>query len=547
MEDSMGGFSRNEEHHHNSNKKASDINAAGQRRRQLASIIGKERREAFVRAKRFRTATISEGLVNGESMDIVDIDTEIGEHDVLEEKTRRAVEKLRLALSPKKGARKLLSLRNLRKLLSCNARPPIDVAVKAGVVPLLVQCLALGSSEEQLLESAWCLTNIASGDPEQTMAIAPAIPLLIAHISDTRISTAIAEQCVWAMGNCAGDSSSLRDSLLHQGALLPMYHLMGARQMSLAKTSCWAMSNLIKGPNPTAAIDLMKLNSTSNMLINYIATGDEELATEAAWVLVYLTSMSENNSDLLVKSGLFPPLVTRLATSQSVILLPPILRTIGNILAGDTQNAKTDNLLAAGGFVGTVSQCLGSEHRSLQKEAAWVVSNISAGTVFHKQAVFTGGALPALLHLLATAAFDVRKEAAYAIGNMCVGPGGNSEPILEHLTVLLERGCLPGFITLVRSPDLEAARLGLQFLDLVMQWLTDGQGPKLVEKEDGIDAIESLQNHDNDDLREYATSLMDKYFGDDYGLEEEYAPGIMEVVMDDQGEEYPPWRERSQP
>lgn len=34
----------------------------------------------------------------------------------------------------------------------------------------------------QLLEAAWCLTNIAAGEPEETRSLLPALPLLIAHL-----------------------------------------------------------------------------------------------------------------------------------------------------------------------------------------------------------------------------------------------------------------------------------------------------------------------------------------------------------------------------
>lgn len=38
----------------------------------------------------------------------------------------------------------------------------------------------------QLLEAAWCLTNIGAGNPEETKALLPALPLLIAHLGGER-------------------------------------------------------------------------------------------------------------------------------------------------------------------------------------------------------------------------------------------------------------------------------------------------------------------------------------------------------------------------
>lgn len=78
--------------------------------------------------------------------------------------------------------------------------------------------------------------------------------------------------------------------------------------------------------------------------------------------------------------------------------------------------------------------------------------------------------MPLLLRLLSTAPFDIRKEVAYVLGNLCVAPtedNGTPNLLLDHLVSLVRRGCLPGFIDLVRSVDTEAARLGLQFMELV--------------------------------------------------------------------------------
>lgn len=52
-----------------------------------------------------------------------------------------------------------------------------------------------------------------------------------------------------------------------------------------------------------------------------------------------------------------------------------------------------------------------------------------------------------------------------------------------------------------------------------MRGYPNGEGPKLVEREDGIDAMERFQFHENQEMRNMANTLVDKYFGADYGVE----------------------------
>lgn len=503
--------------------KSSVHNIASHRRREHAVAIGKERRDAVLRTKRMCRDTTSDDDGGHDGNMIVDL-----EQAALDDQTLHAVEELKSAISyVGKGSlpKKVDALRNLRRLLSKSDIPPVEAAVQAGAVPVLVQCLSFGSPDEQLLEAAWCLTNIAAGEPEQTRSILPALPLLVAHLGE-KSSVPVAEQCAWALGNFAGEGEELRDTLLAQGALFPLARMMLSNKPSTARTAAWALSNLIKGPDPKSATEVIKIEGVLEAIIRHMKKADEELATEVAWVIVYLSALSPSATTVLVKGDILPLLIGRLQVSESLQLLIPVLRSLGNFVAGDRYT--TNSILVVGqnitnNAISSLVKCMKSDHRVLRKEAAWVISNLGAGSVDHKLLLYSSEATPVLLNLLLTATFDVRKEAAYALGNFCVAPAeGYRQPtiIVDHLISLVNGGCLPGYINLVRSMDIEAAKLGLQFLELVLRGMPNGQGPKLVEKEDGIDAMERFQFHENEEMRTMANSLVDKYFGEDYGLDD---------------------------
>ncbi|XP_062184332.1 importin subunit alpha-2-like [Phragmites australis] len=511
------------QNHHRDAIKSSVHNTAASRRRDQAVAIGKERREALMRAKRVCRAPLSgsdEAAV--EEGDMVIDEEKAG----LEARTAQAVEELRSALSSqgKRAQKKTEVLRALRRLLSQSEVPPVEAAIKAGAVPLLVQSLSFGSPDEQLLEAAWCLTNIAAGEPEETKSLLPALPLLIAHLGE-KSSTLVTEQCAWAVGNVAGEGADLRNKLLAQGALWPLVRLMLSNKGSTARTAAWALSNLIKGPDPKAANELISIDGVLNTIIWNLEKADDELATEVAWVVVYLSALSEKAISLIVKSSVPQLLIGRLLASENLQLLIPVLRGLGNLVAGD--GYMVDSVLMVGNSItdqalSSLIKCSKSDNRVLKKEAAWAMSNIAAGSLEHKKLIFASEATPLLIHLLTTAQFDIRREAAYTLGNLCVVPAGSADPpniIVEHLVAVINGGALPGFVNLVRSADIESARLGLQFLELVMRGFPNGQGPKLVEMEDGIEAMERFQFHENELMRNMANGLVDKYFGEDYGLE----------------------------
>ena len=53
----------------------------------------------------------------------------------------------------------------------------------------------------------------------------------------------LVDQAVWAIGNIAGDSTSLRDLVLASGAFMPVLaQLEGSPKMAMMRTATWTLS-----------------------------------------------------------------------------------------------------------------------------------------------------------------------------------------------------------------------------------------------------------------------------------------------------------------
>jgi hypothetical protein len=95
-------------------------------------------------------------------------------------------------------------IRSARKLLSIDRNPPIDDLINLNFLPMLVQCLTYDQYPDLQFEAAWALTNIASGNSQQTQAVADAnaLPYLLRLLHSAHSN--VCEQAVWALGNLIG-------------------------------------------------------------------------------------------------------------------------------------------------------------------------------------------------------------------------------------------------------------------------------------------------------------------------------------------------------
>ena len=174
---------------------------------------------------------------------------------------------------------------------------------------------------------------------------------------------------------------------------------------------------------------------------------------------------------------------------------------------------------------------------SIRKEASWTIYNITAGNNDQIQQVIEQGLIPSLVELLAHASFDVKKEAAWAISNAT--SGGTPEQIMY----LVSQQCIQPLCDLLAVKDSRIVKVALEGIENILKLGEDEKEKagsemndmvSLVEEADGMEKLEQLQSHANDDIYQRAVKILESYFGEE-GEEED---GELEPQLVEGGDQF---------
>uniref|UniRef100_A0AAQ6IHG2 IMA3 protein n=1 Tax=Anabas testudineus TaxID=64144 RepID=A0AAQ6IHG2_ANATE len=383
--------------------------------------------------------------------------------------------------------------------------------IKSGILPILVHCLDRDDNPSLQFEAAWALTNIASGTSEQTQAVVQsnAVPLFLRLLHSPHQN--VCEQAVWALGNIIGDGPQCRDYVISLGVVKPLLSFISPSiPITFLRNVTWVMVNLCRHKDPPPPMEtIQEILPALCVLIHHT---DVSILVDTVWALSYLTDAGNEQIQMVIDSGIVPHLVP-LLSHQEVKVQTAALRAVGNIVTGtDEQTQVVLNCDALSHFPALLTH----PKEKINKEAVWFLSNITAGNQQQVQAVIDAKLVPMIIHLL-------DKVCIHPLFMLCVKHVRllvhSISLSLCHLQVahLIEKQVIPPFCNLLTVKDAQVVQVVLDGLSNILKMADDEAETiaNLIEECGGLEKVEQLQNHENEDIYKLAYEIIDQFFSSD--------------------------------
>jgi len=415
------------------------------------------------------------------------------------------------AIHSQDSAQQLEAVTEFRKLLSIEKNPPIQQVIDANVVPRLVEMLTFQHNVTLQFEAAWTLTNIASGTTNHTEVVIKhgAIDMFIRLLSSP--NSDVQEQAVWALGNIAGDSPTFRDLVLNGGGVVPLLGVFtNNAKISLIRNATWTLSNLCRGkPQPR----FEQIEAIVPMVAQLVRMDDTEVLTDSCWALSYISDdngPTNRKIQSVIEAGVCQRLVQCLSHHTTSVQVPA-LRCVGNIVTGD--DLQTQAVLAADPLPALLG-LMSHRKKSIRKEACWTISNVTAGNAEQIQLVLNANIIPPLVNLLRDSEFDIQKEAAWAISNATSG----GTP--AQISFLVQMNAIPALCDLFTCSNARVVMVALEGIENILN-VGKLEGDKttgvnrfaeLVEECQGLDNLEELQRHQNEEIYNKCVKILRDFF-----------------------------------
>jgi len=312
-------------------------------------------------------------------------------------------------------------------------------------------------------------------------------------------------EAVLALGNIAADGAPFRDQVLAAGVIEPLVKIIDNTQASvpILHSISGTILNLCSHKKRGQQTALKYIRQMLPALLQLLGMSDEEIKADACWALYYITD-ANNRIQLIIDCGVTVSLIEMLCSIPDVLLLTPVLGTLGNMVTGTDQQTAT---MLEQGLLSPFKTLLRHHNPNIVKEALWTLSNIAAGTKEHIEQIISGGLLEELIRVLENGNFRVKKEATWAVTNLIFG--GSAKQVFK----LVELGGLKPLCAMLQCADGEIVQrvlAGLTWPHVAHLYYTS-----CTEEADAIDILVKLQEHENEEIYKAALNIIETGFSEE--------------------------------
>lgn len=316
----------------------------------------------------------------------------------------------------------------------------------------------------------------------------PPPPSSIRRTPHRHTSPGVLVPALRTVGNIVTGNDMQTQVIINCGALACLLNLlMTNHKKSIKKEACWTISNITAGTKDQiqAVIDAGLIPP----LIGLLATAEFDIKKEAAWAISNATSGgTADQIKYLVGSSCIKPLCDLLAVNDTRIITVA-LEGLENILKVGGRGAR-----GGGGVCGAVRRVSGCARAwAFVGQASWLHQLCAAA---------------ALLHAVCRRCSAVSCNPTHCTTRPRVPPPLHG-PRADRCCL----DCPPAPL-----------QIGQQMRNMPG---SNGLNPfaQLVEDGEGLDKVEQLQDHPNEDLYEKAVHILETYFDVDEGDDQNLAPG----------------------
>lgn len=238
---------------------------------------------------------------------------------------------------------------------------------------------------------------------------------------------------------------------------------------------------------------------------------------DACWALSYLSDGDDDRIQAIMNTGVTATLINLLSCAEAKIITPCV-RTLGNFVSG---NDKQTQAVLDAGIMECIDKLLTHNKRTIRKESHWLLSNIAAGTVIQiDQLAKHQKILEIVVDSAKNGEWEVRKEAIWVLSNMC---GGND----KHINNLVQINGIEALSSVLQVSDPRIVIVAMDAIDKILsvgEKLGYSAYPTYVDECGGLDELEELQSHENEEVYEKALHILDTYFGSEEQDDENLLP-----------------------